>query len=80
MCILWERPPVKTPLEPIAIGCHHHICCGDTDGQADLFKLTLKSLSKFYVELRIKLEGGNITPLTRARVALKGMLHRLDRK
>ena len=68
------------PLQAVAIGCHHHICRGDTDGQDDLFKLTLKSLSKFYVELRIRLEGGKITPLTRARVALKRMIHRLARK
>ena len=68
------------PLQAVAIGCHHHICRGDTGGRDDLFKLTLKSLSKFYVELRIRLEGGKITPLTRARVALKGVLHRLGRK
>ena len=67
------------PLQAVAIGCHHHICRGDTDGQDDLFKLTLKSLSKFYVELRIRLEGGKITPLTRARVALKRMIHRLKK-
>jgi hypothetical protein len=68
------------PLQAVAIGCHHHVCRGDTGGRDDLFKLTLKSLSKFYVELRIRLEGGKITPLTRARVALKGVLHRLGRK
>jgi hypothetical protein len=68
------------PIQAVAIGCHHHVCRGDTDGQDDLFKLTLKSLSKFYVELRIKLEGGNTTPLTRARVALKRMLHQWGRK
>jgi len=59
------------PVQAVAIGCHHHICRGDTDGQDDLFRLTLKSLSKFYVQLRVHLEGGKITPLTRARVALK---------
>jgi len=68
------------PLQAVAIGCHHHVCRNDTDGQDDLFKLTLKSLSKFHVELRIRLEGGKITPLTRARVALKRMLHRFGRK
>lgn len=68
------------PVQAVAIGCHHHICRGDTTGSDELFKLTLKSLSKFYVELRIRLEGGSITPLTRARVALKRMLHRIGRK
>jgi hypothetical protein len=68
------------PLQAVSIGCHHHICRGNTDGHDDLFKHILKSLSKFYVQLRIRLEGGKITPLTRARVALKRMLQRLGRK
>ena len=68
------------PLQAVAIGCHHHVCRNDTDERNDLFKLTLTSLSKFYVELRVQLEGGRIIPLTRARVALKRMLHRLVRK
>ena len=67
------------PVQAVAIGCHHHICRGDTEGQDDLFKLTLRSLSRFYVELRVRLEGGRITPLTRMRVALKQMLRRIGR-
>ena len=62
------------PVQAVSIGSHHHICRGNTDGQDELFKKILKSLSKFYVELRIRLEGAKITPLTRARVALKRML------
>jgi hypothetical protein len=65
------------PVQAVAIGCHDHICRGDTNGQDDLFKLTLRSLSMFYVELRVRLEGGRITPLTRLRVALKQMLRRI---
>jgi hypothetical protein len=68
------------PIQAVAIGCHHHICRGDTAGRDDLFKLTLRSLSKFYVELRVRFEGGRITPLTRARVALKRVLHRIGRR
>lgn len=64
------------PVQAVAIGCHHHICRGDTEGQDELFKLTLRSLSKFYVEIRVRLEGGRITPLTRAQVALKRILRR----
>jgi len=75
-----SRIQLLVPVQAVSIGCHHHICRGNTDGQDDLFKQTLKSLSKFYVELRIRLEGGKITPLTRARVALKRMLQRLGRK
>jgi len=68
------------PVQAVAIGCHHHICRGDTEGRDDLFKLTLESLSQFYVELRVRLEGGRITPLTRARVALKRMLRRMGKR
>jgi hypothetical protein len=62
------------PVQAVAIGCHRHICRGKTDGRDELFKLTLRSLSRFYVEIRVRLEGGRITPLTRARVALKRIL------
>jgi hypothetical protein len=75
-----SRIQLIVPVQAVSIGCHHHICRGNTDGQDDLFKQILKSLSEFYVELRIRLEGGKITPLTRARVALKRMLQRLGRK
>ena len=68
------------PVQAVAIGCHHHICRGKTEGQDDLFKLTLRSLSMFYVELRVRFEGGKITPMTRARVALKLMLRRIGRR
>ena len=68
------------PVQSVAIGCHHHICRGDTEGRDDLFKLTLRSLSMIYVELRVRLEGGRITPLTRARVALKRVLNRIGRR
>jgi hypothetical protein len=75
-----SRIQLLVPVQAVSIGCHHHICRGNTDGQDDLFKQILKSLSKFYVELRIRLEGGKITSLTRARVMLKRMLQRLSRK
>jgi hypothetical protein len=65
------------PVQAVAIGCHHHICRGKTDGRDDLFKLTLNSLSKFYVELRSRFEGGRITPLKRLGVKLKRTLRRM---
>jgi hypothetical protein len=64
------------PVQAVAIGCHHHVCRGDTRGNDDLFKLTLRSLSRFYVEIRVRLEGGKVNPLTRARVALKRIVRR----
>lgn len=65
------------PVQTVAIGCHHHICRGETKGRDELFKLTLRSLSTFYVQIRGSLEGRRITPITRARVALKRMVRRI---
>ena len=62
------------PVQTVAIGSHHHICRGDTKGRDDLFKLILNSLSRFYAQLRVRLEGRKITPLTRARVKVKRIL------
>lgn len=67
------------PVQAVSIGCHHHICRGNSEGHDELFKQILKSLSRFYVAIRIRLEGGKITPLTRARVALKRILRRLGK-
>jgi hypothetical protein len=65
------------PVQAVAIGCHHHICRGDTEGRDELFKLTLSSLSRFYVAIRVRLEGGRITPFMRVRGKLKRMLRRI---
>ncbi|MFW6147195.1 MAG: hypothetical protein ACOC6B_02260 [Thermodesulfobacteriota bacterium] len=67
------------PVQTVAIGCHHHICRGKTEGRDELFRLTLTSLSKFYADIRIRLEGGKITPLTQARVAFKRMIRRIGK-
>ena len=75
-----SRIQMLVPLQVVAIGCHDHICRGDMEGRDDLFKLTLDSLSKFYVEIRVRVEGGTITPLTRMRAALKEMLYRIKRR
>jgi len=65
------------PVQATAIGCHHHVCRGNTDGRDELFKAILRSLSRLYLELRVTLEGGKVTPLTRARVAVKKALRRM---
>ena len=71
-----EKIQMLVPVQAVAIGCHHHVCRGETKGRDELFKRTLKSLSRFYVDIRIRLEGGKVTPLMRARVALKRAIHR----
>ena len=65
------------PVQAVAIGCHHHNCRGATEGRDELFKVTLRSLSKLYLELRVGLEVGKITPLMRAWVAVKRTVRRL---
>ncbi len=62
------------PVQTVAIGCHDHVCRGATQGRDDLFKLTLRSLSRFYVDIRVRLEGRKVTPLMRARLALKRII------
>jgi hypothetical protein len=69
-----SRIQLLVPVQAAAIGCHHHVCRGDTDGRDELFKLTLRSLSRFYADIRIRLEGGKITFLMRARRALRRMI------
>ncbi len=66
---------VLVPIQTVAIGCHHHICRQMTDGRDDLFKLILKHLSEFYFDLRLTLEGRRPTLCTRARFALRRLLH-----
>ena len=68
------------PVEAVAIGCHHHICRGETTGKDELFKFTLHSLFRFYFDFRIKIEGGKNTPFARAHLALKKALGRIRTK
>jgi hypothetical protein len=68
------------PVQAVAIGCHHHICRGDTEGRDDLFKLLLESLSQFYIQFRVRFESGKITPLTKAKIALKEAIRRKRKK
>lgn len=75
-----EKIQMLLPVQTVAIGCHDHVCRGETKGRDELFKLILKSMSKFYVDIRIRLEGGKVTPLTRARVALKRVIHRKGKR
>ena len=67
------------PVQVVTIGTHCHICRGETEGQDELFKFMLRHLSRFYVEMRLAFEGRRLTPLTRAKIALK-RLFRPSRK
>jgi hypothetical protein len=71
---------VLVPVQAVAIGCHHHVCRGETKGKDDLFKLILQSLSRFYFEFRLKIEGVKITPFDRAHLAVKRSLDRIRPK
>jgi hypothetical protein len=65
------------PVHTVAIGCHHHLCRGKTDGKDELFKLILKYLGRFYVEIRVPLEGGKITFWRRAKVKARHLFQKL---
>lgn len=71
---------VLVPVQAVAIGCHHHVCRGETKGKDDLFKLILQSLSRFYFEFRLKIEGVKVTPFDRAHLAVKRSLDRIRKK
>lgn len=65
------------PVQTVAIGCHHHICRSKTEGRDELFKLTLKWLGRFYIQIRVPMEGGKITPLAKLKVSLRHLKNRL---
>jgi hypothetical protein len=75
-----SRIQMLVPLQAVALGCHVYICRGELDGRNDLFQLTLDSLSKFYVEIRVRVEGGTITPLSRMRAVVKEIIYRMKRR
>jgi hypothetical protein len=71
---------ILVPVQTVAIGCHDHICRGKAAGKDDLFKRILETLSRFYFEFRLKIEGVEITPFDRARLAVKRSLDRIRKK
>ena len=71
---------MMAPVHAVAIGCHRHVCRGETEGKDELFKLTTRAQGEFYLELRIKLEGGRITPLDRVRMAVGRFVKNLCRR
>jgi hypothetical protein len=68
------------PVQTVAIGCHDHICRGKTKGKDGLFKLILQSLTRFYFEFRLKIEGVKITPFDRAHLAVKRSFDRIRKR
>lgn len=69
-----SRLQVFVPVHAVAIGCHHHICRGETDGRDELFKAVLRPLARFYVDMRLRFEGVNPGPRFRMRAALRRLL------
>lgn len=68
------------PVQTVAIGCHHHICRGKTKGKDELFLCLLRHLQRFYLEMRIPLEGGRITPFMRLRMHVRHAWRRVFSK
>src|SRR3989339_1076489 len=59
------------PAFTVAVGCHHHICRGKTEGKDLAFKYLMKKLARFYTMMRAAMEGGHLTPIGRARIATR---------
>ena len=55
----------------VAVGAFKHIVRGKTKGKDLLFKLIMKRLSRFYVQIRITTEGGKIKGTLKARMKLR---------
>lgn len=66
-----EKIQLLLPLQTVAIGCHHHLCRGKTKDKNELFKLIFHDLGKFYVEIRVRLEGGEITFLHKVKAKIR---------
>jgi hypothetical protein len=69
-----SRIQLLLPVQAVAIGCHHHVCRGETDGRDELFKLVLKALARFYTDVRINFEGGKLTFGMKARRFLRRVI------
>lgn len=65
------------PVPSVAIGCHYHICRQKVKGRDELFKLTIKWLGRFYIEVRVRMEGGDTTLLKRMKMKVKYFLNDL---
>jgi len=55
----------------IAVGAFKHIVRGKTKDKDLLFKLIMKKLSRFYVQIRIMMEGGEIKGTLKLRMKLR---------
>ena len=63
------------PAFTVAVGCHHHICRGKTEGHDLAFKYLMKKLSRFYVTVRAAIEGGHLTSVGRAKIATRHFIN-----
>lgn len=68
------------PVFTVAVGCHRHIYRGKTDVKELLFRYLMKNLSRFYIQYRILVEGGRLTPINRLQMFLKHRWHDLQDK
>ena len=55
----------------IAVGVYKHILRTKTKGKNLLFKLIMKKLSRFYIQIRIMVEGGEIKGILKVRMKLR---------
>jgi hypothetical protein len=63
-----SRIQLLVPVQAVALGCHQHICKGETDNRDELFRLMLTALTKFFIGVRLRLEGGKPSLLMRMKL------------
>lgn len=59
----------------VAVGCHTHICRGKTKGKNRLYKYMIKHLTRFYTQIRILIEGGELTPALKFRMSMRHFIN-----
>lgn len=59
------------PVQTVAFDTFAHITQHKTKGNEDLLRFIVRSLGKFYIEIRIPVEGGKITAWKRVMLKLK---------
>lgn len=75
-----EGITLTLPPFTVAVGTYKHIVRSKTKEKDALFKLIMRKLSRFYVEVRIMIEGGKIPPHLRARMKLRRFWNDLKEK
>jgi len=68
------------PLQTVAFGCFDHICRGKTKGKEDLLNFLIRHQGRFYIQMRILLEGVKLPLWKKMKMKAKWFLKDLKDK